>query len=69
MSEKFENNNELGNWKDLLIKFPFLPPRYLSFKFPEFKRYDLNNWMKKSHVKDVLKRDKWKLRKIWNGKE
>lgn len=66
MSLDLKNTN---NWKDLLIQNPFLPVRYLKYKFSNFNHYDLTNWEKKSHVKSILNREKWRLNKNINHKD
>ena len=45
------------SWKDVLIENPWMPVRYLKYKYPDFHAYDLTNWLKKNNVKLVIDRD------------
>ena len=59
----------MDNWKDLLIENPFLPTRYLKQQFPDFEKYDLDNWMRKPSVAAILNLDEWKLSKTGMNRE
>ena len=59
----------MDNWKDLLIENPFLPTRYLKQQFPDFEKYDLDNWMRKPSVGAILNLDEWKLSKTGMNRE
>ena len=47
------------DWKAFLIENKWAPPRLIKEKFPSFNKYDLDNWMKKDRVKQVLNREYW----------
>jgi len=47
------------DWKAFLIENKWAPRRLIKEKFPSFNNYDLDNWMKKDRVKQVLNREYW----------
>ena len=51
----------MATWKDFYIAHPWVTPAILRQKYPDIKKHDIDNFIRKPNVKEVLNKDKWRL--------